>query len=347
LAIGLAAGGDSGADWLTPSVANKGPKGLAVLSTWLQEGHVQVEQGLKPLTQIPPGIASVLLPAPSARTIDEDEVRVLKTFVKKGGTLVYLAPRTKLQPHLESWLHVSAGPMLPVKDAPMAGDLTGATVKVALPAGLLSDTSALRVQLDRTVKVDDDAAVPMTEPKAVWFLKLGQGEVWVAAGPDLAESGRLSLLDNATFWRHLAARGPLLVDEYHHSAAQTPLLPASVKAPLLQAVFLAVLVLAAWGRRQGPPRPSEQTVHRSTVETAEAAASLTQRFGLDAAVATEIRNSTLATLRTQLGLAPSTAPAEVVAVSAERLGIPAPELAPLARADSNLLDVSRAAALLD
>jgi len=111
-------------------------------------------------------------------------------------------------------------------------DAGGTTVDVWLAAGPLRGLSALRVSQDRGLRMNHDDAVPLAGlggAVAVWRWPLGTGEVYVLAGADLAENRRLELLDNLRFWDALAARGPLLFDEYHHQLAPPP--PLSASAP--------------------------------------------------------------------------------------------------------------------
>ena len=80
----------------------------------------------------------------------EVETGVLREWVRRGGTLVYLASRnTKTrQTSLNDWLRVSPGPLLPSDSEglpPKERDLTGTTVRVWVPVGAARGLERLRV----------------------------------------------------------------------------------------------------------------------------------------------------------------------------------------------------------
>jgi hypothetical protein len=108
----------------------------------------------------------------------------------------------------------------------------------------------------------------------LWWRALGKGEMWIGAGTELAENARLELDDNLAFWAALAARGPLAFDESHHAALPAPALSANLKACLAQLLFCALAFVLAFGARLGPPRPTPQVRHRSTLEYVASMAAL-------------------------------------------------------------------------
>ena len=204
---------DPGSDSPIPSIENKGPRGLGVLAAWLREGGGTVIGHEAPLTQLPPEVRVVVIAAPAAQELMADEVEALKGFVSRGGTLVYLVARAFPQPVLNEWLGVTSGPVAPLVTEPGLEDVGGTTVSVTFAAGLVEGAKRFRLSADSTVSVLDERAVPVTSDHALWWLRHGAGEVWLAAGPDLAENARLELADNALFWGHLATRGAIAFDD--------------------------------------------------------------------------------------------------------------------------------------
>lgn len=269
---------EPGADAPTPSVTNRGPRGLAVLGAWLEASGVPVVELDGALTELGEGGALVL--AAPARELGADEVLTLRRFVEGGGTLVYLVSRSTPQPALHQWLQVSSGEIPPFVATPGVEDVGGATFEVTLPGGLLADAKALRLSAERTLHVANEGAVAVTAPDAVWWLREGQGEVWLAAGADLAENARLELADNARFWGQLARRGPVRFAEHHLRRADTGL-PVNVVVAGLQLGFLAFLFLWSRGPRLGPPRDAPAGAHRSAREYVTAMAALTQNANVE------------------------------------------------------------------
>ena len=298
LAVGFAAQ-QPGADSPVPSVHNTGPRGLAVLAAWLGEANVVVHDA--PLTELPAGVRTVVLAVPAEAEVSPDEVARLRSFVEAGGTLVYLVPRNAAQPALNGWLDVRLGALAPLVSEPGLQDVGGTSVRVIFAGGLLAGAARLRLAADRTLAVTDEQAVAVTSDDAVWWRKLGGGEIWLAAGADLAENARLELADNALFWSHLAERGPILFDEYHHRRSTRPL-PVNLAITALQLAFLAGLFMWARGPRLGPPRDAPPTLHRTSLEYVRAMAALTQRAGVEAELVEALRVSFRRRLQEELAI---------------------------------------------
>lgn len=266
---------EPGSDSPVPSIKNPGPRGLAALATWLQESGVPVISHDAPFTQLPAEARVVVIAAPAGAEVREDEVSALTRFVEGGGTLIYLVARQTPQPVLNEWLQVRAGPVAPLVTESGLEDVGGTTVGVTFAAGLLQGARQLRLSADRTLKVDDEHAVPVTSDGAMWWLRRGEGEIWLAAGPDLAENARLELADNALFWSHLAGKGPVVFDEFHQhlSASRVPI---NLLVTALQLTFLALLFLWARATRLGPAREAPASWHRSSLEYVKAMGALTR-----------------------------------------------------------------------
>jgi len=290
-----------GSDSPLPSAGNQGPRGAAVLATWLRESGHEIIEHEAPLTELPAGVRTLVLAAPSLSELTRDEVQQLERFVRGGGTLVYLVSRTRTQPALNEWLAITPGEVLELGSEPGVEDVGGATVRVRVAGGALSGLESFRVSAERTVEVGKPGAVPVASGGSLWWLPLGEGEIWVGAGPDLLENARLELLDNARFWGALAARGPMAFDEYH-LAAHGAGLPVSIAASLVQLLFLAGLYLWARAPRMGPIREERGTVHRSSLEYVQAMAALTRNAGVEGELVAAIKSEFRRRLEEEHGL---------------------------------------------
>jgi len=345
LAAGLAAGPSQETDSPVPSVLNPGPRGAAVLRAWLEASGADVRLGKAPLTQLPPEVRTVIVIAPSARRIEDDEVAALEAFVQAGGTLLYFDPRAP-QPSMDRWLHLKAGKAPPLDVDDRLADVGGATVDTLLAGGLAAGTRHFRVSAERMLEVDDPLAVEVASHGALWWKRLGRGEVWIGAGPDLAESARLELLDNAAFWQNVGGRGPLLFDEFHHDTAPPPPLTVNLLASLLQFALCAALFVLVRGSRLGPARPTPVRRHRSALEYVRAMASLTAGAKADAELVAGLRAEARRFLHERLGIAPAL-PLHEAAREVERLtGFPAARTLRLER-ESDFLALSQLVAELE
>lgn len=344
LAAGLAAS-PSPADSPVPSVTNRGPRGLAALFTWLGEAGVAVTAHDAPLTELPPGTATVVLPAPTGAEVSAAEVEALARFVEAGGALVYLVPRGAPQPALKRWLELRAGPAAPLSPLGVE-DVGGATAPVTLPGGALADVRALRLSAEATLQVSSDGAVPVAGFGALWWRPLGQGELWLSAGADLAENARLELLDNARFWGRLAARGPLVFDEYHHRAPRRAPPPLHLAVSALQALVVAALFAWVRGARLGPPREPPPSAHRAALESVQALAGLARDAKLEPELVQALHAELRRLLHQRLGL-PVAWPWEELAREAARRGPVTAEAVLAAARETRLVPLTRQLATLE
>jgi hypothetical protein len=337
LAVGLAAESDEQVSNV-PRVDNPGPRGLKVLHTWLTEAGFDVRARTSSLTALDADVATVVIPAPTASTVDEVELAALRDFAGRGGTLVILLPRTAGIGELRGYLGAKGHTSVPI-DA-IGRDPAGGTVSVVHRRGALSGIERLRVAGDLTITLTRPDAVPLTRPHALWWFREGQGQVYVATGADLLENGRLDLEGNAQLWLNLAARGPLWIDESHHvaRAGVRPTLP--LWATLLQFGFAALVFIVATGTRLGPVRAEPTSAHRSGLEYVEAMARLTQRAGVESELVEGLRRETRLWLHERLGLSMTTTDDERVHAMVTRLGLSKPDAAALF-SDPGFLSVSR------
>lgn len=318
-----------GSDSPLPSVHNRGPRGLAVLATWLVAAGAEVIAHDGPLTELPGRAASVVLVAPAGDEVREAEVEALLDFARRGGTAVVLLPRGAPQPALRRALEAGPGPTPPLMAE--AADVGGTTVAVRFAAGLLDGSAALRLAADRMLDVRYPGAVPVVEHGALWWAPEGAGELWLGAGADLAENARLELADNAAFWSRLAARGPVVFDEYHHHRGSTRT-PTNLPLTAAQLVLCGLLFVWVRGTRLGPPRDEPPALHRSSLEYVDAMAGLIANAQPDAELAITLRTRIRALLHERLGIPLHWPWAQAAAEAARRAELDA---AALLRAEHN------------
>ncbi|MCA2980245.1 MAG: DUF4350 domain-containing protein [Myxococcaceae bacterium] len=343
LSLGFAAESDERVSSV-PRVDNPGPLGLKVLHTYLSEAGFDVRVSADGLFRLTRDVKTVLIPAPTAATLDDADVEALKAFARAGGTVVVLLPRGVDLGALRDFLGVKGLAAVPL-DA-TARDPAGATLTVVHQRGALSGVKRLRVGQGEAMTLARPDAVPLTSPPAVWWLREGRGEVYVATGADLAQNGRLDLEGNAQLWLNLAARGPLWLDESHHVARAGPRATLSLWATLLQLAFVAALFALSSGARLGPPREPPRRVHRSGLEYVEAMARLTQRAGVERELVEALRHEVRLALREHLGLALTLSDAERVRAVGAQLGWPRADAEALF-GDPGFLSSSRRVAALE
>lgn len=313
-----------------PSVDNPGPLGLRALYLYLHEGGAEVVAHRESLEALPPNARTVVIAAPQARTISPAEIEALEQFVRAGGTLVLLTSRErrKGQPALEQWLELEQGSWLGASARGLPEDeqdLGGTTVDVWLPAGAARGLSGLRVSRDHGITLGMAEAVPLAGLEgavALWRLGLGHGEVYVAAGPDLAENRRLELLDNLRFWEALAARGPLVFDEFHHSEAPPPPRSRGLWVFALQGLAVGALYVFARGTRFGAPRPQLPARHRSTLEYVQSLGWLTRRAKVERELLPELARHLRQLMHERLGIPLALSEEEAARLLEQRSGIP-------------------------
>jgi hypothetical protein len=284
LALSLGTGASAGAGGDVPSVTSHLGGGLAGMATWLREQGAELRALNGPLTSLPEGTATLVLAAPTAVTISREEVEALERFVVSGGTLVYLRPASG-QSSLDAWLGLENAE--PWDGAPLLADPGGTTATVSPAQGLFAGLSSFRLSARRGITSDDPhflAVASVGSVAALLWRPEGRGEVLVAAGADVAENRRLELGDNRLLWARLAARGPMVVDEFHHLPPPAPPLSVGPWIFGLQAVLCAVLLALTRGTSLGPPRTPSAAVHRASLEYAESFGRLLRRSRVEAAL---------------------------------------------------------------
>ena len=119
----------------------------------------------------------------------------------------------------------------------------------------------------------------------------GKGRVMGLADPSLFSNGSLRDGDHARLALNLLLShrngGELLIDEYHHGYGRATsvlehLFSSRALIPLLQGLFILLVLWANRGRRFGPPRPLLQEERSSSLEHVRAMAQLYQRAKVQA-----------------------------------------------------------------
>jgi hypothetical protein len=327
-ATALAVRADDAASSPEPSIENPASAGLGVLYTYLLETGSSVSALRAPFTQIPPD-ARVLVTAGSATRSDTgEEVEALQAFVEGGGTLVYLAPHREAggRGRLVRWLQLEDAPV--VETARVSAGLAdplGVSVDVWRAFGPLAGLHQLRLSRTSGFALAADGAVPVAGLEgqaAVWWRQLGAGEIWIAR-VDLGENRRIDLDDNLAFWTQLAARGPMVFDEWHRQAGPLPPVSRGLWAIAIQAVVCTGAFAYARGVRLGPARPTPVERHRSTLEYLRSFAWLTRRARVERELVEELHHRLRALLRERAGVPVTLPDAEIPRLLEERWHVPA------------------------
>jgi hypothetical protein len=163
----------------------------------------------------------------------------------------------RTQPELERRLRVSR------REAGPGGALSAARVTALAPhplfrgLALRSGGSAGESSLPEALPVAGRGDEQGRLAAAALSLRRGRGEVLVLAGTDLLENFRIAEGDNLSLWARAARRGPVAFDERFLAprGASAPPSSRALAALALQALFAALCLFWARGRRLGAVRP--------------------------------------------------------------------------------------------
>jgi hypothetical protein len=244
---------------------------------------IPVKRWEKNLSQLP-AEASVLLIVEPELAPSTMELKTLRKWVARGGTLVIVASRPNL------FLQSTDLTLQPLSGMHQWHDKHNEKPSLLFQPGPY--TREIR-KLDLTVHPGITSSRPegIVHLRSSWgplliALDEGKGRVIGLSDPHLWCNASLRDADHARlaanlFLSHLGS-GSLLIDEYHHgygraSTVMGHLLSSQALPPLLQGVFLLLMLWAATGRRFGIPRPLIQEKRRSSLEYVRAMAQLYQR----------------------------------------------------------------------
>lgn len=317
-ALAIAAG-DRGADDNRPSIESNGPSGLRALYLYLKESGRAVSGLEVPIEERDPGLRTLVVAAPTVRRISDDEADAMLAFVEAGGTLVYLTPRGR-DTALDERLELHEGRRL----SGLTATSPDAEVEVWQPFGVLSAAQSLLLSPEATVSISDGKALPVAgqpDRPALWHEQRGKGELWIAAGADLASNSRIARGDNLAFWDHLAQQGPIAFDELHQRPP--PPVPMSHAALAFAGQFVLMGLAFAWARgvRLGPPRMPSEVRHRESREYLTAFGNLLRRARLEAELAGEMRQRLRRELQERVGIPVGLSDEEAARVLEQSTGI--------------------------
>ena len=261
-----------------PSTYNAGSAGYKALYLWLREMGVPAERWERPLTELTQK-ADVILTAPPRFDPGPDELKALNTWVRGGGTAVFLLPALNeaargLGKEMSTVLHEHEKGQKAMSFQP------GPYIR-----GQRNIISGIRSPIDSS-KPEAIAHSQDAFGNLIVVREEGKGRVIEIADPSLFSNLRLRQGDHARLALDVLLThfdgGLLLIDEYHQGYGRVNSLAAYVFqseafVPLLQVLFLLLLLLGAAGRRFGPARPPKRETERSSMEYVRAVAHLFHR----------------------------------------------------------------------
>jgi hypothetical protein len=261
-----------------PSTYNAASAGYKGLYLWLREMGVPAKRWESPFTELPREAEVLLMVSPRLGP-GPGELKALETWVRGGGTLVLvLSPWNAFAKHFGFEMRMS------LQDQKKEEKI-------------LCFQPGPYIRGQRTIVSKSHPGVDSRKPQAIVhsrdvfgnlivILDEGKGRVIMVADPSPLSNLHLREGDHARLALDLLlthlGEGLLLIDEYHHGYGRVTSVAAymfqsEAFVPLLQVLFLALLLWAAAGRRFGPARPLPRETERSSMEYVRAMAQLFQR----------------------------------------------------------------------
>jgi len=263
-----------------PSTYNAASAGYKALYLWLRDMGVPVKRWENPFTELPREAEVLLMMSPRLGP-GPDELNALGTWVRGGGTLVLVStPGNAFAKHFG--FEMKRG----FPDHKKHGDKEP-----------LSFQPGPYIRGQRTIMSKIHPGIDSKKPEAIVHcrdafgnlivgLEEGKGRVIMVAEASVFSNLHLRERDHARLaldllLTHLGG-GLLLIDEYHHGYGRVTSVAAYVFqseafVPLLQVLFLFLLIWGTAGRRFGPARPLPREAERSSMEYVRAMAQLFQR----------------------------------------------------------------------
>lgn len=263
-----------------PSTYNAASAGYKALYLWLRELGVPAERWERPLAELTQE-ASVLLMISPRLGPGPNELKALETWVRGGGSLVLVSsPWNAFAKHFGFEMKRGFPALKKQHDQEAPSSQPGPYTRG-----------------QRTIKSKTHLSADSRRPEAIVHardafgnlivvVEEGRGRVIMIADPSLFTNLDLREGDHArlaldVLLTHLG-EGVLLIDEYHHgygrvTSVASYIYQSGAPAPMLQVLFLFLVLWAAAGRRFGPPRPLIRETERSSMEYVRAMAELFQR----------------------------------------------------------------------
>lgn len=258
-----------------PSARNPGARGLGAVAAWLAATG-RAAAVLEPGDADPaPGAVRLLL-APAA-PLDEAEAVALVARAARGGLVVWAmgeAPQPALERLLEARRLPGRGERLTAGagDDPLLGGLLLRTGGAGATSGLPGARPATGPE----------------QPAAAVTIPVGAGQVLLLGGPEPLDDAHLPEADALSLWVRLAARGPIAFDERWLRPRAAGGRPSTPLLAGLQALLLALALLAALAPRLGAVRPPPPSGSGSGArEYLASLAALYRRSGAEEALAAD------------------------------------------------------------
>lgn len=301
------------ADGKPGSAHNLGDDGTLGLQLWLRSLGYQATNLEYDEWRIPPATAALLVIAPRDFAFDEAERDATLAWVRKGGTLIYIADRVASNGFpLPLWETLGARVVAPADTTKPAERADASQPLFDVPP-----VSSVAVRTDLHIALDEPGFVTLLETRfgpALVGRQEGRGYVYlgVSAVPftnqGIQEAGGGALVLNLL--RRIPAAGAVLFDEYHHGYRVVPTPQGALAKQwwgwsLIYAAFVVAGYLLLGGRRFGRAVPVRQEVaRRSSAEYVASMANLFQRAGKRHDIATHYRTMLKRRLAQPYGFAP-------------------------------------------
>jgi hypothetical protein len=269
-----------------PSTYNPKGTGSKGLYLWLQEIGLQVRRWERPLTGLPHEARVLLILGPRL-PLDEQELKALAEWVRKGGVLI-LADDTMGRPVPGVW---AGAPSLAFGLRPRLGGRT-ATLRPAFASSYAERVETIQpLGRVRFARQDPEGWAPLFADQTgdvMAFKRLGEGTLIAIADPSLFSNARLEIAGHARLVLNIMQRhadgGVVLVDEFHHGHGQRDGLLRYLKGNaaawiLAQAALAFLAFLLARGTRFGAPVPVQGDARASSLEYVGALGDLYRRAG--------------------------------------------------------------------
>jgi hypothetical protein len=261
-----------------PSTYNAASAGYKALYLWVRELGVSAKRWESPLTELPREAGVLLMMSPRLGP-GPGEVKALEKWIRDGGTLVLVSsPWNAFAKHFGFEMKMRFHDQKKEEESPSFQP--GPYIR-----GQRTIMSKIHPSID-SGKPEEIVHARDAFGNLIVAVEEGRGRVIMIADPSLFSNLHLREGDHARLALDLLlthlGEGVLLIDEYHHGYGRVTSVAAYVFQseaflPMLQVMFLLLVLWAAAGRRFGPPRPLPRETERSSMEYVRAMAQLFQR----------------------------------------------------------------------
>jgi Domain of unknown function (DUF4350) len=261
-----------------PSTYNAASAGYKALYLWLRDMGVPAERWENPLTELPREADVLVMMSPRLGP-GLGELKALETWTRSGGTLILVSwPGNAFAKQFGFEMKMS-----------LQDQKKGEKILSFQPGPYIRGRRRIMSKMHPGIDSGKPEAIAHCRDafgNLIVALEEGKGRVIMLADPSLFSNLDLRQGDHARLALDLLlthlGEGLLLVDEYHHGYGRVTSVAAYIfqseaVVPLLQVMFLLLVLWAAAGRRFGPARPLARDTERSSMEYVRAVAHLFQR----------------------------------------------------------------------